>query len=242
MQDEIIKHTKKTIGIMKSSELGPWGKVKAVVGEILIIVFAVSFSIWLHNFSEHRHEQAQVREFLSDLHADLLKDRENMGKIRSQLDVSVEGSSYLFSLSTEEYDKGKSGPDSAAFSRQLTSKIQLPLIIRKNIDGNYEGFKTSGKIALIENKPLKKSILAYYQQSLASLDEADRYYNDNLTRMGESLVALSGKSGREIVFNPQFRAHLMGVLVNGKNVQSAYDETMRESDDLIRSIDAELKH
>jgi len=49
-------------------------KVKDILIEICIIVFAVSLSIWLHSWSEHRHEQKEVSEFLDGLKGDLNKD------------------------------------------------------------------------------------------------------------------------------------------------------------------------
>jgi len=48
-EKEIIKHTKAIVEL-STDRKKPWRhRVKEVIGEILIIVFAVSISIWFHN-------------------------------------------------------------------------------------------------------------------------------------------------------------------------------------------------
>jgi hypothetical protein len=63
-EQEIIKHTKKVYKIWNSKEHSRWQKIKEFFIEILIIVFAVTISIWLHNWSEHRNQQEDVKVFL----------------------------------------------------------------------------------------------------------------------------------------------------------------------------------
>lgn len=52
------------------------------LGEILleigIIVFAITLSIWLHNWQECRHERARARQFLLGLQTDLTNDVREM--------------------------------------------------------------------------------------------------------------------------------------------------------------------
>lgn len=70
---EIAKHTKKIWAVVRSPH-GFWHKVREMLLEIAIIVFAVSMSIWLHSVGEHRHEQAQVKSFLLGLKRDIQSD------------------------------------------------------------------------------------------------------------------------------------------------------------------------
>jgi hypothetical protein len=49
---------------MKEPGHSGWEKLKEVSIEVFIIVFAVTLSIGLHNWSEHRNEQYETREFL----------------------------------------------------------------------------------------------------------------------------------------------------------------------------------
>jgi hypothetical protein len=48
MQDEVTKHTRKIFKTIKNPSHTFSEKLKEIVVEILIIVFAVTLSIWLH--------------------------------------------------------------------------------------------------------------------------------------------------------------------------------------------------
>ena len=63
MQDEVSKHTKKIFKTMSNKKYSMPEKLKEISIEILIIVFAVTLSIKLHEWSEHRHQQKEVKEF-----------------------------------------------------------------------------------------------------------------------------------------------------------------------------------
>jgi hypothetical protein len=77
---EIAKHTKNIWAVVRSPH-GFWHKVREMLLEIAIIVFAVSMSIWLHSVGEHRHEQAQVKTFLLGLKRDLQSDLSQIDSI-----------------------------------------------------------------------------------------------------------------------------------------------------------------
>jgi hypothetical protein len=47
----------------------------------MIIIFAVTISIWFHNLSEHKHQQEEVKQFLEGLKSDLTRDIKEMKKV-----------------------------------------------------------------------------------------------------------------------------------------------------------------
>lgn len=49
MQDKILKHTEKIYNEIKIQKHSFGEKAKEIIIEILIIVFAVTLSIWLHS-------------------------------------------------------------------------------------------------------------------------------------------------------------------------------------------------
>ncbi len=63
-EDEIIKHTKAAYKAFKDPEKDWIHKLKEILLEVLIIVFAVSVSIWLHNWSESVKDKNEEKEFL----------------------------------------------------------------------------------------------------------------------------------------------------------------------------------
>ena len=78
MQEEVQKHTQKIYKAVKNTEHTLGDKVKEIIIEIFIIVFAVTLSIGLHGWSEHRHQQEEVSVFLVNLKNDLQNDIKNI--------------------------------------------------------------------------------------------------------------------------------------------------------------------
>ncbi len=78
--------------------------------------------------------------------------------------------------------------------------LELNPSFRTTNDGNYEGFKSSGKIGLIENKKLQKLILDYYQQKMKAISETEKYYNSNIEKL--SNIVWTKKDFKEITSDP----------------------------------------
>src|ERR1700733_11208973 len=89
MQDEVLKHMEKIYKTVKSSQHSFGEKGKEISIEIFIIVFAVTLSIWLHSWSEHRNQQAEVRDFFIDLKGDLTKDIKSITEKKKALSIAL---------------------------------------------------------------------------------------------------------------------------------------------------------
>ena len=94
-EQEIIKHAKKTYSILKSTENGWKHKILDIIIEILIIVFAVSVSIWLHNWSEKRYDDKEEKEFFIGLKKDLEIDLEEMRSSKTFYENTLVGIRYF---------------------------------------------------------------------------------------------------------------------------------------------------
>ncbi|MBL7681722.1 MAG: hypothetical protein JNK00_00050 [Flavipsychrobacter sp.] len=166
MVEEITKHTKKIYKEVRNTKHSFGEKVKDVIVEICIIVFAVTISIWLHGWSEHRHQQREVREFLTDIRNDLKDDVANLKNARDTMKKNRIDFLFLRNLTKQKYDSiHKIHADVRMNARLATIVIN---------SGNYEGFKSSGKIGYIENKKLKNSILNYYEKVTPLVAETDK--------------------------------------------------------------------
>ncbi|WP_320054418.1 hypothetical protein [uncultured Acetobacteroides sp.] len=174
MQEEIKKHGKKIFTIAAESNAGITRKMKEILLEIFIIFIAVSISVWFHNYNEKRHQDAEVKEFLIDLKDDLLKD-----KTTYQRHVG------FFNEDSQLYQKilsiNKSNIDT------MNIKIMFNVRTLSLSCGNYEGFKTSGKIGYIKNKKLKKLLLGYYENEVKSLTFAQDYYMQQSSALFSSI-------------------------------------------------------
>jgi hypothetical protein len=239
MQDEITKHSKKVINVMKNAEHSFTHKIKEIGIEISIIIFAVSFSIWLHTWSEHRHQQQEVKEFLVDLKEDLKSDLEIQIDTKNVHLMTIENFSFIINLTEEKYDSLRGAKDSTLFRSNLSTKLSsFPNVWFKSRSGNYEGFKSSGKIGFIENKKLKKLILQYYELDVqaATLQEDN---NKAITlKTADCLSEIDGNA-KKIVFNRKLRFYLQNIMLMSNASLSNYDLISKSAQQILEEIKKE---
>ena len=155
MQEEITKHSNKIYKAVKKPEHTLGEKIKEIIIEICIIVFAVTLSISLHGWSEHRHQQEEVAAFLANLKNNLKDDVESIDREVKEYQKTNKSYEKILALTAFQLDsiyKSKNKVSFPIHSHGQTLNV-----------GNYEGFKSSGKIGYIEDEKLKQKILNYYQ-------------------------------------------------------------------------------
>lgn len=230
MLHEITKHALRIFDVIKRSKKAFGGKVMEIIIEILIIVFAVSLSIWLHNWSLQRHQQKETTEFLLDLKEDPNKDIENMASEKTLIAQTVKQYAYLKELTEKQAD--------SLSKANATLDLEIRYVLRKTNNGNYEGFKSSGKIGFIENKNLKKKILEYYQETMPILDEAEDYYNSRLAKIEE--VIYQNENERNLIVEYASKTSFGFAILSARKNMEAYDETTKLAKKIISEIDSEV--
>jgi hypothetical protein len=234
MQDEIIKHTKKLHKELKNPKHTFGEKTKEIIIEIFIIVFAVTLSIWLHSWSEHRHQQDEVKSFLINLKLDLKKDIDRLNYDKSGLQKVTKAYESILNLTPSQLDSLKKNK----------SDIDIPFYTagKKTNDGNYEGFKSSGKIGNIENEELKQLIVAYYQQSVPNINGIDKLYLDFVLKIIDFQIENAGQKDKLNYSNPQLKERLKYAILIGKGNVSHYDQQgIKAAQEIISNIDKELQ-
>lgn len=233
MQEEVSKHGKKIYETIKSPKHSFWDKVKDIIIEIGIIVFAVTLSIWLHGVSEHSHEQKEVKEFLKGLKDDLSKDVKQLETSRNV--IARLDSNYRFILSLKEMPV-QSRPGDTAISRS----IYFDLRITRPAVGRYEGFKSSGKIGLIENDSLKQKILEFYQQIIPDLTYSEEFVNSVQMKILDLQIDDGDKTPIiELVTSPKFMSLLSVVTHNFSNNLRQYNDAIERAKKIIAEIEKE---
>lgn len=234
MQEEVTKHTKKIYNTMKNTEHPLGEKAKEIIIEIFIIVFAVTLSIWLHSWSEHRHQQEEVSVFLGNLKNDLKDDIKNIDIEKEGYQNSNIGYEKILALTTLQIDsiyKTKNVVNFPIYSHG-------PII---NI-GNFEGFKSSGKIGYIEDEKLKQKILKYYQRIPTSINEVDRIYNDFLFRCFDKMIENADKPEEKMYSDAKFKKTIEFLVKLGKNNIRVYDKIGKtEANELLKEIEKTMK-
>lgn len=233
MQDEIIKHTKNIHGAMSNKNHSFKEKVKEVAVEIFIIVFAVSLSIWLHSWSEERHQQKEVAVFLGNLKNDLKNDISILDEEKKAYEKSNLGYEEILGLTTDQLDS----------IQKTNTKVNFPVYShgpKINI-GNYEGFKSSGKIGYIEDEKLKQQILMYYQRFVPAINEVDIIYNNYLFKCFDRMIENADKSEKELYSDPKFKKSISFLITIGNNNIRVYEENSKSAAiDLIKAIEEEM--
>jgi hypothetical protein len=234
MQEEVTKHTKKIYGSMKNTKHTLGEKSKEIIIEIFIIVFAVSLSIWLHSWSEHRHQQEEVKSFLINLKLDLKKDIDRLIEDKAGYQKVTKNYEFVINLTPYQIDSLK--------KNKPNFKIDFFSAGKKTNDGNYEGFKSSGKIGNIENEELKQLIVQYYQQSVPNINGVDEVYLDFILKIIEFEIENAGQKDNFIYSNPQLKERLKYTILIGKGNVRHYDEQgIKPAKEIIKSIDKELQ-
>jgi hypothetical protein len=234
MEQEILKHTRKIFSISKKSDQSFFRKAKEIVIEIFIIVFAVTFSIWLHGVTEHKKEQKEVRTFLTNIRTDLIKDL-----------IWLKADAETYKKANEEYEKilqlTNSKIDSMNRSNSYNMNFPVNILLNKISNANYEGFKSNGKIGNIENDELRMAILGYYQQDAPATIETNSLYNQYLLKTIDALNEHSGKTEDDFYLSPQFKAKIEYLVMLGKMVIKSYEEnTIKHATEIVKKIDEEL--
>ena len=241
-EDEIIKHSKKAYKILKSKEMGFAHKLREIIIEIGIIVFAISLSLWLHNWSEARHDRKEEKEFLTGFKEDLKADIVNLTNSRLFYTSSLQGINYFLQASVSgNLDKDSINRYSSLF---FSSTGLDPHIAR------YEGLKSSGKFKVIENSGLLNEIIDLQETTFQRINALnDKYYQHNLklANLLEQNVVLA-KNGQ--FTNPDIilgRSDFRIILGNSKGLITAnnfiglHDEGISKCREIIAAIDKEFE-
>lgn len=207
--------------------------------EILIIVFAVSLSIWLHSLSEHSHKAAEVKTFLTGLKIDLKSDVLEMKKDREMFVGSKKAFSYLRSLK-----KGQPA-ESDSINKYGPYMFNSTGLVANN--SRFEGFKSSGKIGTIENLKIQNDIMDLYQENIPMLVlftnfnsqqkiKLKDYYYKNLQRITDD------KNNSLQLFSSDYMFNLSYDLVEVQHIINQYDKCIASMNSIITEIDKEYKH
>lgn len=231
---EVIKHTKKIVSLWGDKRSSFWYKLKDFVVEILIIVFAVSISIWLHNWSEHNNEQKVTRTFLLGLRDDIKAD---IAETKGILETYKEYGSLYTWLSNLDPSKV---PNRDSLQQALV-KIRSNTFLRVH-KSRFQGFLSAGKIMTIENDSLTQNILEYYEEYLPELESSEQgwitendllnaYITDNTKDLGSDL------SKFQVLTTPKGK-YLAQTLIPWTQLLERHDSLIVEGNKIISTISA----
>jgi len=232
-EQEVIKHTKKVFNILGNKNSSFWHKLKDFVLEIFIIVFAISISIWFHNWSEHKKEQKTAKTFLIGLKGDIQADIIETEDILKTYDEYKLLYTYLNSLDR------KNIPDKDTLKKAL-AYIDSYTFLRAH-KSRFNGFLSAGKIMSIENDSLTQNILNYYQEVLPALQTSEeRWFSQNrllLTYLTDNVKDFENDMDKfEVLTTPRGK-YLTKSLIPWPQLLERYKTVSLKGNKLILNID-----
>jgi hypothetical protein len=182
---------------------GKTGKYfKYAIGEIILVVIGILIALGINNWNENRKNKNLESLYIQELTTDLIKDSIIIDKLLNQSNKQLRAKFLLQKYLTEQtdfvlYDNNsfKSYPnylksetydlDSLAsyYQIQWTSKSRYPFTpIKTTIDE----MKSTGKIGIIQNLDLRRSIIETYN----NYDSYRINYNDNYKPQADKVLEL----------------------------------------------------
>jgi len=241
-EDEIIKkHTEAVYKSWTNPEKNWFHKLKDLLQEIIIIVFAVTISLWFHNWSEERKDRREEKEFYKGLKEDLLADVKEMMNDRAVLQQALHNTHYF-----QKTGRG-AVPDKDSlmqYSWVFFAQVQINPRI-----GRFEALKGSGKLDIIENKNTLYNIAELYQKIFPNIYRINQLYNtltvDRLEPYLSDMIKIDTTGGYanapEVLRTSKMRI-LMSILEGDvTNCIAGYTTGIDKSNALIKQIGEESK-
>lgn len=188
----------------------------------------------LHDWSEQKHKQAEVKEFLFGLKEDLNSDIKEM----EQDKLSYKAPGYAFNYITSLKPKDEINTDSLEKHRSHFFRL-IGLV---SYIGRFEGFKSSGKIGNIENKVLQNDVMDLYQENIPSLINTTNFISsfkrDLTTYMLKNRIRTSDSTTNILtLYNSEEFYNTSNILKNMDEVIAHYDSCIYKMKRIVTAID-----
>ena len=222
---EVIKHSRKVFGVFKNNNLKLSHKIGEIFVEIIIIVFAISLSLFLERWRQNKDERDLERKFLQGLKTDLATDLQELRSASAKWISMKEAANYFL----KPQDKILWSSDSVNFHAY---KLFHNVYFFPNTN-RYEALKSTGKIEVIENEQLRNDVIDLYQTKIPDLEQQKNFFNDFLnTQVRDFLIHnFRRDSNNNVVIDKSF---FTGVEI--KNILSFYSDL----DDVLKRSDATI--
>ncbi|HZY39895.1 MAG TPA: hypothetical protein VFE53_24745 [Mucilaginibacter sp.] len=239
-EDEIIKkHAKAAYKAWRDPEKDWKHKLREILLEVLIIVFAVTVSIWLHNWSESIKDHNEEKEFLKGLKGDIQADLKEMNNDRASLRKGFWAVRYFEVVGAGQLlNKDSLNKNVWIFFSQAQINPRI---------GRYEALKASGRVDIIINKKLQYDIIDLYQKNFPQIFRLNAFMNSLITDKVDPYVgdyiSFDNKgvaNAQEMLRKPKMRFLLLQCEGFNSSV-GAYSDGISKGNEIIKEIDKELQ-
>lgn len=236
---DVIKQSSRIAGVMKDQNKRMKHKLGEILLEIVIIVFAITLSLFFERWRQNVEDRELERTFLLGLNADLRKDVNQLESAAAKW-VDMGKATQYFIKPENQIDWTQ---DSVNYwgSRCFHNVYFFPGTNR------YEALKSTGKISVIKDERLQNDIVDLYQTKIPDLEQQLNFFNSfaNSQVMAHLVNNLKRDENNNAVLDKAFFAD-----VRIRNLFSFYsipdilkrsDSTVQLSKRILSEIDETLK-
>lgn len=239
-EQEVIKHVKAAVAISKDKTKKWQKKVGDILLEIGIIVFAVSLSIWLHNWSDSNKDREEEREFLAGLKGDLQADMTEMKSDSTAYRLEQRAIGYFLRVGAGE-----------AINKDSISRYHDLLFADAQIyprTSRFEALKGSGRMNIIRNKQLLLDITDLYSKIFPQIQRRNDFVNglreNGLIPYVQSHLQIDaaeeGTNWQELLRNSQMRQMVKTQGTISNNIE-VYGIGIAKCEKIIGEIEGQLR-
>jgi hypothetical protein len=206
-----------------------------------IIVFAISLSLFLERWRENVHDRHLEKEFLTNLREDMQMKLKELRGDYSQFNYLDTLCLYLKNDSNYK-ENGK---------KEVIAKVQslnggIWMVIEPN-NVLFESIKQSGKLYVIQNRPLSQRIINFYQHEFPLLTGMyEKWYYPHLSEWQKAFTAkidvTNVNSAYETMHkNNEIKQRLYLLHSSISIVGGGYKALILQAEKIMADIDAEIK-
>lgn len=166
---DIIKQSGRIAGIIKNDDKKLKHKIGEILIEMLIIVFAISLSLFLERWRQNVEDHHLETSFLQGLKIDLTNDV-NQLETSSAKWIAMKNSADYFLKPEKEISWTSDSINHYGY--QLFHNVYF--FPSKN---RYEGLKSTGKLDVIKDEELQNNIIDLYQTKIPDLEQQVSFFN-----------------------------------------------------------------
>ena len=239
-EEKVIQHTEKIIHTISDKNKKWKQKIVEIIQEVLIIVFAVSLTLWLHNWNDRRHERKMEKEFLIGIRGDI-----------SNASNSLQASAIYLKSILKIYDslcsQILSNKINASYADSNSNDLDNNFYFSSN-SARFEGFKSSGNLRILENKTLANHIISFFDNDLPfQRGDENSIFNHIANNIHDNITnyAHFSPSGNRIISNLFNKTQVQNAIFENRDLYSAAINSKNKLSDegkkLVAEIDNELK-
>lgn len=236
---DIIKQSSRIVGLLKDKDQKLKHKVGEIFIEIIIIVFAITLSLFFERWRQNVEDHNLEKTFLQGLKIDLAKDVDQLN-VSSAKWIELKNAVHYFIRPENQINWQQDSINFYGF-KVFHNVYFFPSTNR------YEALKSTGKINVIEDKQLQNNIVDLYQTKIPDLQQQVNFFNNfaNSQVMNYLVNNLKRDSNNNALLDKSFftdiRLRNLFSFYSIEDILKRSDSTINKSEEILKEIDKSLR-